>query len=111
MFRELAPILYFGPRNIDVAHAHNIWLDVGVSLGYGGIVIYLALWIVNIYSLWNIWKKRNEHWIGQIAMSLLAGWYAYFVFGIADTIPLGSKLGLMIFFTFALGQILSSDLE
>ncbi|MGB2963496.1 MAG: O-antigen ligase family protein [Anaerolineales bacterium] len=106
MFRELAPILYFGPRYVDIAHAHNIWLNVGVSLGYGGIIIYLALWIVNVYSLWNAWLERSEHWSGQFAIALLAGWYAYFIFGIADTIPLGSKMGLMIFIAFALGQII-----
>ncbi len=106
MFREVVPILYFGPRLGDVAHAHNIWLDIGVTLGFGGIVIYLALWMINGYSLWQVWLQHHDHWGGQIALALLAGWYAYFIFGLADTIPLGSKLGLGIFLSLGVGQVI-----
>ena len=108
-FREIAPLLYFGPSLGDVAHAHNIWLDVGVSLGYGGIMIYLALCCVNIWTLWNTFQRAQQSWKRGAALALLAGWYAYFVFGLADTIPLGSKLGLGIFLSLGVGQAISSD--
>lgn len=108
IFRVVAPRLFFGPNLGDVAHAHNIWLDIAVTLGIGGIITYLSLWIVNGYSLLKTMNLSPQGWQQHVGLGLLAGWYAYFIFGIADTIPLGSKLGLTIFITLALGQIISS---
>lgn len=107
MFRVIAPQIYLGPELGDIAHAHNIWLDVGVSLGIGGVVIYLSIYMINVFVLWNIWDRNKGQWHGKMAISLLSGWYAYFVFGLADTIPLGSKLGLTIFIILAIGQVLN----
>jgi hypothetical protein len=108
LFRQVGPWLYFGPDLGDVAHAHNIWLDTGVTLGYGGIVVYLAIWLSNGYTLLRT-QNQNHGWVGRAAIGLLAGWFAHFIFGLADTIPLGSKLGLAIWITLALGQILADE--
>jgi O-antigen ligase len=105
MFRELAPE-YYGGRDLRIiAHAHNTWLDVGVTLGYGGLMAYISLWVVHLSSLWKTWNKRTDSLLGETALGLLAGWVAYFVFGLADTIPLGSKFGLAIFLALAVGQV------
>ncbi len=104
MFREVAPLLYFGPNLGDVAHAHNLFLDVGVSLGFGGMIIYLALWLVNLWTLWKSYLQNPQTWVGGGALALLAGWYAFLIFGLADTIPLGSKLGMGIFLALGVGQ-------
>jgi O-antigen ligase len=105
MFRELAPVYYGGPDLRIIAHAHNTWLDIGVTLGYGGIVVYASLWMVHLVSLWKTWKEHKRALGGQAALGLLAGWLAYFVFGLADTIPLGSKFGLAIFLSLGVGQV------
>jgi O-antigen ligase len=109
IFRELAPLLYFGPWLGDVAHAHNIWLDIGVSLGIGGIIVWLILWIINIKSLWKVYSMNSNRWKGFTALGLLAGWYSYFIFGLADTIPLGSKLGMGLFFVLGVGHLFISS--
>lgn len=104
MFRELAPE-YYGGRDLRIiAHAHNTWLDIGVTLGYGGIAVYASLWMVHLHSLWKTWNQHKRKLWGQSALGLLAGWMAYFVFGLADTIPLGSKFGLAIFLALGVGQ-------
>jgi len=105
IFRKAAPMLYFGPDLGDVAHAHNMWLNIGVTLGYGGMIIYMALWLVNGYTLWKTWAKNRNQRRGKVALGGLAGWYAYSIFGLADTIPLGSKFGLAIFLSLAVGQV------
>lgn len=46
-FRKLVFVLYplslEGPE-VDLGHAHNIWLQVSLDLGLPGLVAYLAIW-------------------------------------------------------------------
>ena len=105
IFRKLAPMLYFGSWLGDVAHAHNVWLDIGVTLGAGGVLIWIWIWFRNLYSLWKVCIQSPSLSLKYLSVGLIAGWYSYFVFGLADTIPLGSKLGLGIFFVLGFGQL------
>lgn len=111
VFRQLAPDLYPGELfrgSFDIAHAHNLWLDVGVSLGLGGMLVYASIWLLNLVALLRL-EARGLAPLSHLAGGLLSSWVAFFVFGLADTIPLGSKLGLATWIALALGQILADE--
>ncbi len=95
-FRRVVPLLYplftVGPE-VDIAHAHNIFLQVAVDLGLGGLVAYLAL-------LWGAagitWRaaRSGSPWVRFVALGLLAGLVGLHIYGLADALALGSKPGL-----------------
>lgn len=107
-FRNLAVPLYDSPTGlagIETVHPHNMWLGVGVDFGIPGIVAYAALWALAIRGALRVVRDGSPT-DAIIGRSLLATWTAFWVFGIADAIPLGTKLGTVLWPSFALGQIL-----
>ena len=105
-FRLAAPVLYPVPvmSGLDVAHTHNAWLDAGVTMGVGGAVVYFWLWMRNLIPLCGL-PVSLETWQAYAGQALAAGWVAWFAFSLADTIPLGSKLGTLLWMALAVGQI------
>ena len=86
--------------DVDIAHAHNHLLQVGLDLGLPGMISYLALWILSggllLATLRNLIHRGGNHHPYYIlavglAGSLLAGW----VFGVFDTVALGARPGFM----------------
>jgi putative inorganic carbon (HCO3(-)) transporter len=73
----------------DIAHAHNIFLQMAVDLGIPGLVAYVALLIV---VCWVAWRKLHtggqDRWI---ALGVLSGVVGLHAFGLADALALGSK--------------------
>ena len=107
-FRNLATDLYtsaYETYGMDIAHPHNMWLSVGVDLGIPGIITYLALWVVAIRRVVRVASTGHETEV-LISQCLLAAWVGFWTFGIADVIPLGSKLGTAVWPAFALSQML-----
>lgn len=104
-FRRVVNLLYplftISP-DTDIAHAHNIFLQVAVDLGLPGLVAYLAgLWIA-LCVAWDT-AKRSAGMLRGLALGLLAGLVALHVYGLTDAIALGAKPGLA--FWLALGLI------
>lgn len=109
-FRHLATELYtstYETYGMDIAHPHNMWLSMGVDLGIPGIVIYLALWVLAIRRLLRVVATGQET-EALISQCLLASWVGFWTFGIADAIPLGTKLGTALWPSLALSQMLNS---
>lgn len=107
-FRNLATDLYtsaYETYGMDIAHPHNMWLSVGVDLGIPGIITYLALWVVAIRRVLRVASTGHGTEV-LISQCLLAAWVGFWTFGIADVIPLGSKLGTALWPAFALSQML-----
>jgi len=104
---DILPLIhdqYFNkPILFNFYHAHNMWLNIGVTLGLGGIISYFVIWILNFHTL-IIVQKIGTEFEKVIAIGLMGGWIAFFVFGIVDTIVLGSKQGIMIWYSLALGE-------
>jgi putative inorganic carbon (HCO3(-)) transporter len=107
-FRRIMPVMYpafLTPPDIDVAHAHNHLLQAAVDLGVPGLIAYLALWFGAVALLVRAFRKAAGASQRLIIGGMAAGMVAYFVFGTADAIALGAKVG--IFFWIALGLIVS----
>jgi putative inorganic carbon (HCO3(-)) transporter len=107
-FRRIMPVMYpafLTPTNIDIAHAHNHLLQAALDLGVPGLIAYLALWFGAAALLVRAYRKAAGASQRLIIGGLAAGMVAYFVFGTADAIALGAKVG--IFFWIALALIVS----
>ena len=96
---ELYPLFEIS-RDTDIAHAHNHLLQAGLDLGLPGMISYLALWLLSSVLLWatlrSLVRRGGDHHpyyalATGLAGSLLAGW----VFGLFDTVALGSRPGFM----------------
>ena len=102
-FRRVVKRLY--PLNVpfdyDIAHAHNIFLQVALDVGLPGLVAYLAILINAVMIGWQV-AKRDEQ-LRPFALGLLAGLAALHIYGLTDVIAPGSKPGLI--FWAALGLL------
>jgi len=85
------------------AHAHNHLLHTAAELGIPGSMAYLAILFAVGFMCFEIWRKSRIGWMRMAALGLGCGQLAHFIFGMADSIPLGAKVG--IFFWFSLGLI------
>ncbi len=104
-FRRVARVLY--PMNVsptfEVPHAHQQFLQVAVDLGIPGLVAYIALWIGVAYLLWYTWHTTTDGFIKSVTLGVSGSLLGFFMFGITDTIALGAKPGLFLWWLFAFG--------
>ena len=104
-FRRVMPVLYpvasMAP-DVDIAHAHNHLLHAGAELGLVGLVGYLALWLGIAALLFTTIRSSLRWQTRWLAGGLAAAFVASFMFGMADTIALGAKIGLFFWVALAL---------
>jgi putative inorganic carbon (HCO3(-)) transporter len=86
----------------EPAHVHNHLLQAALDLGIPGLVAYLALWIVAAALLIQVHRQSPVRAYRSIASGLGVGLIAHFIFGMADVIPLGAKVGVLFWLTLAL---------
>ena len=98
-FREVIWLLYplftISPTT-DIAHAHNIFLQVALDTGVPGLIAYLALLGVAGTMAWRVARASPAH--RPLALGLLGGLIALHAYGLTDALAPGSKPGL-IFWT------------
>jgi putative inorganic carbon (HCO3(-)) transporter len=103
-FRRVVNLLYplftISP-DTDIAHAHNIFLQVAVDLGLPGLIAYLACLWVAFTIAWDA-AKRGSGASRGLALGLLAGLLALHAYGLTDTIALGAKPGIAFWMALAL---------
>lgn len=114
-FRHIVPILYpiFSlPPDIDIAHAHNQLLQMGVDLGLPGLIIYLSLWILIAALLWQSWRSKNSQ-TSILQQSLIIGLTGTFtsgwIYGMVDTIALGSRPSFLWWLLLALLVVIHQE--
>ena len=102
-FREVARVLY--PLNVqpdyDIAHAHNHFLQTALDLGIVGLIAYTAMWIYSGYMLFHTLRHGQDPFLQAIARGTASGLVGYFVYGLTDTIALGAKPSLFLWWLFA----------
>ena len=109
-FRRVMPVMYpafLSLPGADVAHAHNHLLQAALDLGLPGLVAYLALWFGAAVILVRLYRTTEDAALKWVVSGAGAGMIAYFLFGTADAIALGAKVG--IFFWVLLALIVSLD--
>jgi putative inorganic carbon (HCO3(-)) transporter len=110
-FREVVHVLYplflISP-DVDIAHAHNEYLQAGLDLGIPGLIAFLSIHIVAFWMLFDVWKANcNSRFLHpnscttpptlqrSIVIGLGGGLTAHMLFGITDAITLGAKPGIL----------------
>ena len=125
-FREIVHILYplfsISP-DIDIAHAHNEFLQAALDLGIPGLIAFISIYIISFWMLVKVWQnssveeastRTSEERITFIisqdtvlkkvhVLGLGGGLFGHLIFGMTDAISLGAKPG--IFFWLLLGLI------
>ena len=89
------------PSSYDIAHAHNIFLQVALDLGLPGLVAYLGLLLTAAHAGWR--AARRDPALRPWAIGLLAGLAALHVYGLTDALAPGAKPALL--FWLALGLL------
>ena len=97
------PLPVWIPDPSHIPHAHNTFLQVVLDVGLIGLTAYLALLIVAWSLCWHVGRAGPERIAPLLASGLAGNLLAVHVFGLADAIALGAKVG--IFFWFNLGLI------
>jgi len=119
-FREVIHVLYplfTIPPDIDIAHAHNEFLQVALDLGIPGLIAFTSIYIISLWMFVQIWKYPQSggttaitpHFLYEqglrrvMALGLGGGLFGHMLFGMTDAITLGAKPG--IFYWMLLGLI------
>ncbi len=116
-FRRVVHLLYplftISP-DMDIAHAHNMFLQVALDLGLPGLIAYLALlWVAGTMA-WQV-MRQGSPLLRALAGGLLAALIGLHLYGLTDALALGSKpsvafwmiLGLLA----ALPAVVSTNFE
>lgn len=101
-FRRAAPRLYplDVPFDYDIAHAHNIFLQVALDTGLPGLVAYVAILALALVVGLNVARRSPP--FRAWALGLLGCLCALHAFGLADALAPGSKPGLLFWFMLGL---------
>jgi putative inorganic carbon (hco3(-)) transporter len=103
--RSFYPLFDHNRPDSEIAHAHNQWLQTAVDLGIPGLVAYLALWLLALMLIGQIWRHASMIWARGLSLGFLGSLAGYFTFGLTDTVALGAKPGFL--FWFLLGLIVA----
>jgi putative inorganic carbon (hco3(-)) transporter len=105
-FRKVVHVsypLFLTDSKHDIANCHNQWLQTALDIGLPGLIAYMALLSAAITMGIQVWRRSEHFWIRAAAGGLVCGFLAQQIFGIADAIALGAKVG--IFFWITLGML------
>jgi len=91
---QIAPPAY-SQSPIDTVHAHNVFLQVALDVGLPGLAAYLAMFIVALTMCRRI-RASGSRADEALALGLAANLAAVHLFGMADAIALGAKVGLFL---------------
>lgn len=96
-----------GRRVLEVSHAHNIWLQTALDLGLLGLLGYIFVVGALLWGADQAARRSGE--VSYIAAGAGLSLVAVHLFGMADAIALGAKVG--IFQWLSAGLILAAMRE
>lgn len=99
-FRRVVTRLYPIYYTIDIAHAHNVFLQVALDVGLPGLIGYLSIQLLAVLGAITISRRAPQ--MRPLALGLLTGLIAFHVYGLTDTLALGSKPALALWLAVAL---------
>ncbi len=104
VFRSAVNLLYptfLVTAGVDMGHAHNELLQAALDLGLPGLVGFLALYVGAVGMLVPSMRAGGVQRL--LALGLLGGLLAHFLFGLIDAVSLGAKPGFL--FWWLLGMV------
>jgi putative inorganic carbon (hco3(-)) transporter len=104
VFRQVVHVLYplflIGP-DVDIAHAHNVFLQVALDVGLPGLIAYLALVGTALWVVWRV-AQGSAGPYRWLALGIVGSLVAFHVYGLTDTVALGAKPGVAFWVLLAL---------
>jgi len=89
----LYPLFLVGP-DVDVGHAHNLFLQVAVDLGLPGLVAFVGLLSGSLMAAWKAYRTygaRKEAGPRGLALGLLISLVIVGLHGLTDAVTWGTK--------------------
>jgi O-antigen ligase len=77
----------------ESAHAHNIWLQTALDLGLVGLVLYVAVLALLLRRAAAV-ARADSDTARRLALGSALGLVGVHLFGMADAVSLGAKVGL-----------------
>ncbi len=93
------------PAKFDIAHAHNLFLQISLDVGLIGLAAYLYLIFIAGRHAFSLMNTRNNALARMLGHGYLLTLVAIHTFGLLDTIALGSKPALLFWLLLALIEI------
>ncbi len=84
------------------AHAHNVFLQVALDVGIPGLVAYLALLGLATYMTQQVLRRDCDSHEKAVCVGLWGNLVAIHIFGLADAIALGTKVGVYVWWNLGL---------
>ena len=109
MFEETVQTFYPLFENapgLPVPHAHNIFLQMGVEFGVGGLVAFVSLAVAVLLVGGDATRRARGFAQGWLAASLFAGFVVYLVHGLTDAVGTSTKVSVVMWFMVALLMVL-----
>ena len=109
-FEKVIPVMYplfsLGP-DVQITHAHNLFLQVGLDLGVPGLIAYLALFLNVLVMLAKALQQRAAALDWALAAGALGGIAAMLVHGLFDAPVWGVKPAFVPWLLIALSMLVS----
>jgi len=111
-FNQVIPLLYpyflISPT-VDIPHAHNLVLQVGVDLGIPGLIAWLAILITVFVLLVNVLRRQAHDMASTLATGVTGGLAAMLMHGLLDAPLWGTKLAFIPWLLFALAVLVGTQ--
>lgn len=88
--RLFYPLFLIGP-DTEVPHAHNIYLQVGVDFGIGGLVAYVAMLVAVLLMAVRAYRSLPPSLPRRLLLGFACGLLAFQLFGLSDAVAVGTK--------------------
>lgn len=94
--------LFENVPGVPVPHAHNIFLQMGVEFGIGGLVAFVGLVVTVVLVGAEAMRRAQGSPYGLLAAGLLAGFVVFVVHGLTDAVVTSTKVSVVMWFMVAL---------
>jgi O-antigen ligase/polysaccharide polymerase Wzy-like membrane protein len=91
-----------GPHgDVDIAHSHNVFLQMALDVGIPGLIAYVSLLLLAIMMCMQVYRL-SDHAEQALSLGLFGNLLAIHIFGLTDAIALGAKVGLLFWWSLGL---------
>ena len=99
----LYPVVWDGRILKDFSSTHNLALQNCLDLGFPGAIVLIAMWVASFRVLWLALLISPRLFSRCLALGCLGGLAAQLYYQVTDSIPLGTKVGLLWWVVLGLG--------
>lgn len=101
-FGQVVDLFYpLGTQPVGIPHAHNLFLQIGVDLGYPGLVCWLLLLLASTAAAWKAYRSPDRA-IQPAGAALLAAFAILCAHGLVDAVLWDTRPAVLVWGLFGL---------